>query len=188
MDIAPLLETARLSMRPLEIGDFEAVHALTASGEMRRHLAQEASREDSYRRLLASIACWHVFGHGIFAVLERESGTFVGNCGLFRLVRDLDEPWEDAPEAGWIIARDRWGRGYAGEAMTAALNWFDRSTARLRTVAMIAPGNSASEAVAAKLGYRFTRRAAHRGDPVNLYARDAPAQPSLTRSISAPTA
>ncbi len=167
------LATDRLLLRPLRIDDFDAVHRLTLSDEVRRHLAQEPSAEDSYRRLLASIACWHLFGFGVFAVMERGSDAFVGNCGLFRMHRDLDQPWENAPEAGWIIARERWGRGYAGEAMTAALRWFDEATGIRRTLAMIACGNTASEALAAKLGYAFERPAAHRGEPVNLYARDA---------------
>jgi RimJ/RimL family protein N-acetyltransferase len=174
MEGGPVIESARLRLRPLALGDFEAVHALTLSDEMRRHLAHQPSREDSYRRLLASIGCWHLFGYGIFAALERDGGALVGTCGLFRMVRDLDSPWEDAPEAGWIIAQDRWRRGYAGEAMTAALDWFDGATGIARTLAMIGVGNTASEIVAARLGYVFTRADRHRGDPVNLYAREAP--------------
>ena len=166
------IETARLLLRPPVIDDFDDLHALTASPQMREHLAGFANVEDDYKRLLGNIGGWATFGFGTFSVIERDTDAFVGNCGLFRLLRGLGEGFDGHPEAGWIIAGDRWGRGYATEAMTAALDWFERTHAIARTVCMIAPGNIASEAIAARLGYRPMRRAEHRGDPVQLYARE----------------
>lgn len=165
------IESERLLLRPPIIGDFDDLHALTAGPEMREHLAGFAHVEDDYKRLLGNIGGWVTFGFGTFSVIERESDTFVGNCGIFRLLRGLGAGFDGHPEAGWIIASSRWGRGYATEAMTAALDWFESTHAIARTVCMIAPGNAASEAIAAKLGYRPTRMAEHRGDPVQLYAR-----------------
>ena len=166
-----MIETARLLLRPPVIDDFDDLHGLTANPEMREHLAGFASVEDSYKRLLSTIGGWATFGFGAFAVIERETGTYVGNCGIFRMLRGLGEGFDEHPEAGWIIAGSRWGRGYATETMMAAIDWFERTHAIPRTVCMIAPGNVASERSAAKLGYRPTRMAEHRGDPVQLYAR-----------------
>ena len=167
------IETERLLLRAPVIDDFDDLHALTASPEMREHLAGFSHVEDDYKRLLSNIGGWATFGFGTFSVIERETGDYVGNCGLFRLLRGLGEGFDGHPEAGWIVANSRWGRGYASEAMTAALDWFERVHAIPRTVCMISPGNTASEAIAAKLGYRPTRLAEHRGDPVQLYAREA---------------
>ncbi|HWH22328.1 MAG TPA: GNAT family N-acetyltransferase [Allosphingosinicella sp.] len=184
-----VLETERLRLRPHTIDDFESLHGLTAAPETRQFLSGTPSREESYKRLLTSIANWHVFGYGTFAVIERETDEYVGNCGLFRLERDLDPPFAGEPEAGWIIAPGRWGRGYASEAMEASLDWFDRTSGISRTVCMISPGNAASEAVARRLRYLFTGPSIYKGEEaMNLYAREAAPQPSLTRSISAPTA
>lgn len=170
-----LLETERLRLRPHGIDDFEDLHALTASPEMRRHLAGFASVEDSWKRLLAVLGGWATFGFSTFAVIERESGLYVGNCGLFRMVRDIDPPFPDgAPEAGWIIAADRQGRGYAREAMTAVLDCFDATFDHPLTVAMIVPGNVASERIAAALGYRPLGEALHMGDNVMRYQRPRP--------------
>jgi RimJ/RimL family protein N-acetyltransferase len=169
----PLLDSDRLHLRPHTIDDFEAMHGLTVAPAARAFFSGEASREDSYRRLLTSIACWHLFGYGTFAVIERESGDYVGNCGLFRLERDLEPPFDGEPEAGWIIAHDRWGRGYAGEAMSAALAWFDAAHDIRRTVCMISPGNVASEAVAAKLGYEPIGLSLYKGEEeIMRYARE----------------
>ena len=165
------LETERLLLRTPVIGDFDDLHSLTAAPEMREHLVGVAHVEDDYRRLLSNIGGWATFGFGTFSVIERETGNYVGNCGLFRMLRGLGEEFDGHPEAGWIIASSRWGRGYATEAMRAAFDWFEGAHAIARTVCMIAAGNIASKAIAGKLGYRPTRMAEHRGDPVQLYAR-----------------
>ena len=173
-----LLETERLRLRPHTIDDFEDLHALTAAPEMRRHLAGFSSVEDSWKRLLGVLGGWATFGFSTFAVIERENGRYVGNCGVFRMVRDIDPPFaEGAPEAGWINAADRQGRGYAREAMAAVLGWFDASFDHPLTVAMIVPGNIASERIAAGLGYRPIGEALHMGDTVMRFQRRRGAAP-----------
>jgi len=167
------VDTPRLHLRQPVIEDFDDLHALTAAPEMREHLAGFSNVEDYYKRLLGNIGGWATFGFGTFSVIERESGVYVGNIGLFRLRRGLGDGFDGHPEAGWIVGHKLWGRGYATEAMTAALHWFEHAHGIRRTVCMIAPGNSASERIAAKLGYLPTRVAEHRGDPVQLYAREA---------------
>lgn len=166
-----IVETERLLLCPPVIGDFENLHALTAAPEMREHLAGFASVEDSYKRLLGNLGGWATFGFGTFSVREKSTDLYVGNCGLFRMMRGLGREFDDHPEAGWIIAHSRWGQGYATEAMTAALAWFARAHGIGRTNCMIAPGNIASQRIAAKLGYIPTRMAEHRGEPVQLYTR-----------------
>jgi RimJ/RimL family protein N-acetyltransferase len=171
--VGPTLESPRLLLRPHRIDDFEALHGLTVAPETRAFLSGEPSREDSYKRLLTSVASWHLFGYGTFAVLEREGGNYVGNCGLFRLERDLDPPFEGEPEAGWIIAHSRWGRGYASEAMRAVLAWFDAAIGIRRTVCMISPGNIGSEKLAGALGYRQIGLSRYRGgEELMRYARE----------------
>ena len=167
-----MIETDRLFLRPQRIDDFEQLHALTASEEVHRHLGGQASIEDNYRRLLAVIGGWSVFGFDRFALFEREGGAFVGACGIFRQMRGLGEGFDGYPEAGWIISADRWGRGYASEAMPAVIDWFERTQGPQPTVCMIVPENLASARIAAKLGYNLTRTAEYKSEAINLYRRD----------------
>lgn len=169
-----MLETERLLLRPPVIDDFRSLHALTENAAMREHLAGFASVEDSYKRLLSTIGCWSAFGFGTFSVIERATGDYVGNCGVFRMMRGLGDGFDDHPEAGWIVAHSRWGQGYAGEAMAATLDWIERDHGIAKTNCMIAPGNAASERIAAKLGYLPMRMAEHAGNAVRLYTRETP--------------
>ena len=168
-----MIETERLLLRPQRIDDFDQLHALTASEDMYRYLGGKASIEENYRRLLAVIGAWSVYGFDRFAVIEREGEALVGTCGIFRQMRGLGEGFDGLPEAGWIMRSDRWGRGYATEAMGATIDWFERTHGRQPTVCMIVPDNLASARIAAKLGYRLTRAAEYKGEAVNLYRRDA---------------
>jgi len=165
------IETERLLLRPPAIEDFDDLHALTASPEMREHLSGFSHVEDDYKRLLSTIGGWATFGFGAFSVIERETGEYVGNCGIFRMLRGLGDGFDCHPEAGWYAGNSPRGRGVGREAMTGTTPLFAAMPAMRRTGCMISPGNKSSEAIAAKRGYRPTRMAEHRGDPVQLYAR-----------------
>ena len=167
-----MIETERLHLRPHRIDDLRAMHEVTAPPNIRRHLSGPApTLEDSYAHLLRTLGGWAEFGYGSFAVIERETDRYVGGVGVFRMLRTIDKDALEGPEAGWIIAEDRWGQGYAGEAMAAAQAWFDAAHGPQRTVCMIMPGNTASERVAARLGYRWFRDGRHKDDPARLYER-----------------
>jgi len=170
--VALLLETRRLLLRPLVIDDFEAYHA--AVGEPPASAGPDAkpSREDSFKRLLANIACWNLFGFGTFAVIDRGTARLIGGCGLFRMERDVEPPLDGSPEAGWGIDRQFHGQGYAHEAMTAALEWFDRTAGEPRSICMIDDGNLASEKLAAKLGYATCATGRYKDVAVTIYARE----------------
>ena len=167
------LTTARLHLRTVASGDFEDFYALTLGDDMSRFLGPEPpSRESSFNRLLRNAGCWMLFGWGPFTVLDRDSGAYVGTCGLFRGLRGLGDDFDPYPEAGWVIARDFWSRGYATEAMAAILNWFEAKHDGGRSVCMISAGNTASESTARKLGYRSIGAADYKGDAVIRYARE----------------
>ena len=109
-------------------------------------------------------------GHGLWIIETHDDGGpgFVGDCGL---------TWQEVNgeprlEVGYHVRADLWGRGYATEAMTAILAWFDAAFGG-RTVCMIVPGNMASERIAAKLGYEPIGVATYKDAEVMRYARQA---------------
>ena len=167
-----MIDTERLHLRPHRLDDLDHLYRLTAPDEMRTYLGPNPpSRAESFDRLLRVAGGFALFGYSTMAVIERGSGDYVGNCGLFRVDRELGPDFDGFPEAGWVIARSRWGQGYAGEAMAAALAWFARERGGGRTVCMITRGNAASERLAERLGYRRFREAEFKGDEVGLYER-----------------
>ena len=149
----PLLTTDRLELHRPQADDLSGLNALMEPAAMRVHLGRDApTLTDSFARLARNAGSWALYGYGTFMVRERGSDVIIGNCGVFHSWRGF-APFDGVAEAGWIIAADRWGRGYAAEAMNAALNWFDRTHAIRPVMAMIAPANTPSLALAARLGF-----------------------------------
>lgn len=166
------LTTDRLILRQPVTENYEALYHLTEPAAMRVHLGiDNPNRADSYARMLRNVGSWTLYGYGVFMVHEAESGDFIGTCGLFPSYRGLGEDFDDKPEAGWIIAEAHWGKGYAVEALSAAIDWFEAAHGAQRTVCMISPGNIASVRVASRLGYTYYATRDHMGSPIDLFER-----------------
>ncbi len=130
---------------------------------------QPATREMSWSRTLRYIGHWSAFGYGMFAVRDLD-GRFVGDVGVADFRRDLDPPIT-APEAGWVIVPAAQGRGYASEALAAALRWFEDTHGAQELACIIDPPNTPSLRVAAKHGFVEMRRTAYHGEPVIVFSR-----------------
>jgi RimJ/RimL family protein N-acetyltransferase len=160
-----MLETARLLLRPLAIADIDEFVALHEDPEVTRFI--ERLDRPTAERLLQSIEReWLERGHGIFAVLDRGTGRFLGRAGL--------KHWGqfDEIEVGWVLRRDAWGHGYATEAARACLNWGFASLERPYFTAMIHPENEASIRLAGRLGMSRLRRDVLLWEPVVVFSLD----------------
>ncbi len=170
-------ETERLRMRKPEAGDDALMFQLNEPEEMRTYLAMpENNRSDTFNRLLRNAGSWALFGYGIAMVEEKASGDIVGTCGIFRTARGHGADFDLLPEAGWIIGRDHWGKGYATEAMEGTIAWFEETFGKQPLGCMIEFGNVASDKVARKLGFYILREVYGEGDDdrahLVLYRRD----------------
>ena len=122
-----------------------------------RHVGGRAStRQESWFRLLRYRGLWPVLGYGYWAVRERQSGRFVGDVGFADFKRGSEPSIDGHVEAGWVLAGWTHGRGYATEALAAALGWLDSATPHRSVVCLIDAGNFASLRVAEKCGFART--------------------------------
>lgn len=167
-----MIETENLILRRPEIGDLDAIHAMRSDPEIIRFLGgRPLSREEAWHRLTRIVGHWTLRGYGMFAVVEKRSGTLVGEVGLFDGCRGLHAQFDAAPEAGWILAGAAHGKGYAGEAGAAAHRWFAATHGERRSVCIIAPENLASFRVAYKLGYKSFGQVEYQNEPVVMLER-----------------
>lgn len=172
MTAAPVLETARLILRPFRADDVGAQAAMIADPVVMTHLGgQPLPREDAWRKLLCGAGLWSLFGYGYWAVERREDGRFIGQVGFADFKRDMAPSIEGLPEMGWLFAADTFGRGYASEAVAAGLDWIDGALAPRQTVAIISPQNSASIRVAEKAGFDRHDPAIYRDAPILIFRR-----------------
>jgi RimJ/RimL family protein N-acetyltransferase len=149
MRVMTTLTTDRLLLRTWTIDDYEPFAAMFAEQEVMRFLSsdgQPQSRFASWQNFAAQVGHWKLRGFGLFAVVERGSGEFVGRVGPW-----FPEGWPDV-EIGWTLRSRFWGRGYATEAARAVLPYVFDDLGKNRVISLIPPDNLASIRVAFKLG------------------------------------
>ena len=178
MDV-PVLETDRLILRAHTADDFEALAALWADPAVVRHIGGTPStRTEAWARLLRYRGLWPVLGFGYWAVSEKETGRFLGDAGLADFHRVIDPSIAGEAEAGWVFAGHAHGKGFATEAMTAVLAWFDARFPGRDAVCIIAPENAPSVRLAEKLCFALQVETVFMGGPTLLMRREAPIPPA----------
>jgi len=170
---APVLETERLRLRAHRLGDYAACVALWTDPRVTQFISGKPSTPaQTWSRMLSYGGHWSLLGFGYWAVVEKTSGSYVGELGFADHTRDIDS-MRDLPEAGWVLVPAMHGRGFATEALRAALRWADTTLEAARTVALISPENTASLRVAEKLGYRETAKSSYANKPTSFFERNA---------------
>lgn len=173
----PLVGTERLILTVPRQEDYLLLRDLVADPEVHRYLGPrpEDPTTDMFSRALRAAGSWQLYGYGLFLARERSTDAFVGQIGVFRSMRGFGKGMDDVAEAGWILAREHWGKGYATEAMRAALQWFDAAHGPQRVACMIECGNDSSVALAARLGFeRYDEHELPDGVVVDLFERITP--------------
>ena len=144
-DQGPTLETARLILRPTAAEDFDGWAALVAD-DASKFIGGPQARSTAWRGFISVAGAWAIQGYSMFSVIEKASGLWVGRVGPW-----VPEGWP-GPEVGWAIAKDAYGKGYATEAATAAIDWAFDVLGWADVIHCIDPENLASQKVAERLG------------------------------------
>ena len=168
-----ILETERLRLRGHRVEDFAHSAAMWADPVVARFVGgKPLSEEETWAKLLRYVGHWSLLGFGYWLVEEKATGEFVGEVGFANYKRDVQPSLEGMPEAGWVLAREAHGKGYATEALRAVLGWGEMRFGKTRTACMIHPENAASIRVAEKCGYREPKLASYKGESVLLFMRE----------------
>jgi RimJ/RimL family protein N-acetyltransferase len=175
MSAIPTIETDRLILRGQTLADFEASAALWADPDVARHIGgRPSTRDESWGRFQRNIGHWALMGYGLWAVIEKAGGDYIGEIGMADFKRPIDPPLPNVPEFGWVLAPRAWGKGYASEAVAAAIDWSQDHFGPTPLVCIIAPANTASLKVAERAGFVETRRAPYHDAETVVLERAAP--------------
>ena len=157
----PVLETERLILRCPELADLDGFAEMMADPEAMRFLGGAKPRTEAWRTVATLAGSCVLCGFTLFSVIDRASGEWLGRIGPW-----FPEAWPGT-EVGWGLKRSAWGKGYATEAATAAMDFaFDR-LGWDEVIHTIAPENTPSQAVARRLGSRYLRPG-HLPAPIDL--------------------
>ncbi len=175
LPIAPVLETERLRLRPLVLSDFDAYVALWREPAVVRYITgTPVTREASWSRLVRTAGHWQLLGFGFLGIEDKASGCLIGEAGFQEMRRELVPSIEETLETGWGILPAYHGKGYAFEAVGAALAWAREAHPGRAYTCIIHPENQASVRLAGKLGFAEDVTSTYLGNPVVILRRPAP--------------
>lgn len=157
-----VLHTERLLLRPWTASeaDVDFLFDMYSRWEVQQYIGREprvlAARAEAVERAVR----WETAPSGIdglpgvLAITDARSGERYGSV----LLKDLPASGDTEPlppsgetEVGWHLHPDAWGHGYASEAAQRVLREAWRAGLH-RVLAVTNPGNTASQAVARRIG------------------------------------
>ena len=163
-----ILETKRLTLRHQVIEDLDDLWTLYCNPNITKYIPDAPrTREEAQEELE-----WHMHGHpkhpelGLWATIHKESGKFIGRCGL--LPWTIDGQYD--VEVAYTIAQDYWGQGLGSEAAQAILQYGFEKLNLPRLICLIDAENVASRKVAEKIGMKFEKEAQDEMGPFLVYS------------------
>ncbi len=162
---APVLHTARLTLRVPAMRDWEAFAAFLTS-DRASYVGGPVTRERAWRAFGHLVGHWALRGYGMFAVAQKGVDAAVGMAGPW-----FPESWPEQEIAWSIWAPEAEGKGYAFEAAQAACAHAFGALGWATGVSYIDPDNARSITLARRLGAVLEPGAAYPGDDPMLVFR-----------------
>ena len=144
-----IIETDRLILRPPSLEDLDPWTEMMEDEEVARYIGGTMTRPLVFRALATMAGHWALLGYGMFSVIEKETGRWIGRLGPWN-----PEGWP-APEIGWGLSRASWGKGYGSEGARAAIEWAFEHLGWEDMIHCIHPDNENSINLAKRMGSTY---------------------------------
>ena len=142
----PVLQTERLTLRPLAMDDFPRWAEMMADPVASKFLGGVQPASTAWRGFMSMAGAWSLTGVSMFSLIERDTGRWLGRIG----------PWTPhgwpGTEVGWGLHPDAQGKGYGVEAATATLDYAFDVLGWTDVIHCIDPDNTPSQRLAERLG------------------------------------
>lgn len=145
-----VLETQRLLLRQYTLEDFEAIYEILSDAETMQHYEKPYDEKTTRYWIQWNIQNYQKYGFGAWAVILKETGAFIGDCGL--TIQNIEG--QLLPEIGYHFHKKHWRKGYGSEAARAVRDWAFRNTEYDCLYSYMKYTNAGSYGVAAANGMR----------------------------------
>ena len=116
---ARVLETERLYLRELSPDDSHELRKILCDPESMKYYPAPFSEEKVEKWISWNRENYRLYGHGLWAVILKEGGTFLGDCGI--TMQEIEG--RKLPEVGYHIKKEYGRKGYATEAARACMEY-----------------------------------------------------------------
>ncbi len=156
----PILETERLTLRQMTLEDIDNLQLIFADPVAMFFYPKTLDRDETKAWIDKVIAHYEKHGAGMWACHLKETGEFVGQCGLY-FQTDVDG--KEEVEVGYLFLRKFWSQGYATEAAKAVMDYARSQLGFKRLISLVRPENLPSRRVAEKNGLTPEKEITYKG-------------------------
>ena len=144
-------ETERLFARKLTKDDFGSLCRILQDPEVMYAYEHAFSDAEVNSWLERQLKRYVTDGFGLWAVILKETGSMIGQCGLTM------QDWNGkmVPEIGYLFEKAYWHRGYASEAAKGCKEYAFQSLKLPRVYSIIRDNNLPSQRVAERNGMKL---------------------------------
>lgn len=146
-----IIETTRLALRKLKQTDYEALCKILQDEQTMYAYEGAFSDSEVHQWLDNQLRRYRENGFGLWAVILKENGELIGQCGLTM------QPWKNQQvlEIGYLFRRKYWHQGYATEAAIACKKYAFEQLKAPEVCSIIRDTNLASQNVALRNGMKI---------------------------------
>lgn len=115
-----ILETERLILREMNDDDFDSLKKVISDPEVMLYYPQPYDDIGVHRWIKWCKDCYLLYGFGLWAVILKETGEMIGDCGIS--MQYIDDEWK--PELGYHLQKRYQHQGIGKEMAKAARDYF----------------------------------------------------------------
>lgn len=147
-----MIETQRLLLRELNENDFDSLCKILQDKDVMYAYEGPFSDEEVKDWLQKQLLRYKKDGFGLNAVILKETGMMIGQCGL--TIQNIKG--KDVVEVGYLFQKAYWHKGYATEAAIACKEYAFNALLVDEVFSIIRDTNTASQNVAKRNGMTVT--------------------------------
>ena len=157
-------------MRDLSKQDALGIFKLDSDSEVHTYLGKNPLKtiEEAEKNIIHIQKQYIQNGIGRWAVIEKESGEFIGWSG-FKFINGVINSRTQYYDLGYRFIRQYWGNGYATETAVASLNYGFTQLNQKEICAMADVENSVSNRILQKIGMIKVNEFNYENVPHNFY-------------------
>jgi len=160
------LETERLYLREITMEDLPAWLRVLGDRESMKHYSYAFDEARVQNWIERNTERYRVFGFGLWAVVRKDTGELIGDCGI--TMQNINGVVR--PEIGYHIRRDCQRQGYAKEAACACRDWIFANTPFQVVYSYMTLANEASWATAKACGMELEEQYLENGQEMVAYS------------------
>ncbi|MBE1287573.1 MAG: GNAT family N-acetyltransferase [Alteromonadaceae bacterium] len=162
-----IISTPCYSLREIDLRDAQQILVLTNDPDWLKYIGDRSiySHDNALTYIQERfIASYQAYGFGSWAIIDNETGAFMGICGL------LQREAMAFPELGYALLPEYRGRGVIQALIPPVLEWAKQHEVSFLT-ALTTPDNHTSIHILEKHGFTFSRIHFEEGNSLNVYQR-----------------